>query len=234
MQEFQHAKKLTIAIKALKQQSKSIAFVPTMGNLHAGHLSLLKKARELCDIVVVSIFVNPLQFGINEDFGQYPRTLEDDLKQLKLQQCDIVFLPNQHSLLPVENSTQIIVSDIGESLEETIRVGHLSGVATIVTKLFNIIQPDIACFGKKDYQQWLMIKKMVSDLNIDTDIVGCETVREEDGLALSSRNQYLNPEHRAIAPALRQTLIKCAKDIKAGHQNMAISDAIQTLEKLSF
>ncbi|MBL7003319.1 MAG: pantoate--beta-alanine ligase [Gammaproteobacteria bacterium] len=226
------------AIAKYKQQNKSIAFVPTMGNLHAGHCSLLKQASAKADIVIASIFVNPLQFSPNEDFNEYPRTLQNDLTELKKHGCDLVYLPQTEHLIAdnPNQQSQVVVPNMIDSLEGTERNGHLVGVATIVTKLFNIVQPDFACFGKKDYQQWLMIKQMVDDLNMNIKIIGCETVREEDGLALSSRNQYLNAEQRKVAPLIRKTLIACATKI-AGQSNEVehcIKGSIQQLEQQGF
>lgn len=234
MLEIKQLDDLKQAINDYKKQSKSIAFVPTMGNLHAGHLSLIKTAKEQCDIVVSSIFVNPLQFGPDEDLDSYPRTLENDLKQLKEYQCDLVFLPSNETLLTDSTTTQVSIPIITEGLEADIRRGHLDGVATIVSKLFNLVRPDVACFGKKDYQQWLMIVKMVEDLNMDINIIGCETVREDDGLALSSRNQYLSPEERQLAPAFRQTLLKCVQEMSLSKPNLAIAHAKNKLQAMGF
>lgn len=234
MLAIKHLDDLKAIIKDYKNQSKTIGFVPTMGNLHVGHLSLVKKARELCDVVVVSIFVNPLQFGPNEDLENYPRTLDKDLELLNKEHCDCVFLPSNEALLSNENTTRITVPIIREGMEGDMREGHLDGVATIVTKLFNLVQPDVACFGKKDYQQWLMIKKLVADLNLDIDIIGCETQREANGLALSSRNQYLQLSERKIAPLFRQTLLKCALTMRSVEPKLAIAEAKNELIDLGF
>jgi len=234
MLEVQHLDDLKAVIKNYKKQSKSIGFVPTMGNLHVGHLSLVKKARELCDVVVVSIFVNPLQFGPNEDLDNYPRTLKKDLELLTNEDCDCVFLPSKNAMLNNENTTRVTVPIIREGMEGDMREGHLDGVATIVTKLFNLVQPDIACFGKKDYQQWLMIKKLVADLNLDIEIIGCETQREANGLARSSRNQYLQASEREKAPLFRQTLLKCVKDMQSLDPKLAIAAAKKELINLGF
>jgi len=216
-------------IKQLKQNNKSIGFVPTMGNLHNGHLSLIDKARELSDVVISSIFVNPLQFGENEDLDKYPRTLNDDLKFLKEHHCDYVFIPDSATIIGNRNTTLVSVPNLGEGLEGDVRAGHLDGVATIVTKLFNLVQPNIACFGKKDYQQWLMIKKMVIDLNLDIQVIGCHTMREKDGLAMSSRNQYLDSKQREIAPQFHKILMECAQNIHSKKPSIAIEEAKSNL-----
>lgn len=238
MRTISQANELREAVTQYKQQGKSIAFVPTMGNLHAGHISLIQQAKTQADVVIASIFVNPLQFSPNEDFDQYPRTVNADLQQLKEQHCDLVFLPEEVTLLPKDSSqqTRVSVPGVSEHLEGLIRGGHLTGVATIVCKLFNLVQPDVACFGKKDYQQWRMIQKMVHDLDMNIRIIGCETVREPDGLALSSRNQYLNTKQRVIAPLLQRTLQQCSHAIlKQQHPISAIlQQGIQQLEQKGF
>jgi pantoate--beta-alanine ligase len=172
-----------------------------MGNLHEGHLSLLRIGRTQADKLVSSIFVNPLQFGPNEDLKKYPRTLEQDCKSLMEHGCDLVYLPTEQDLYPLglQHMTTVHVPDITERFEGTFRPGHLDGVSTIVLKLFNLVQPSIAVFGKKDYQQWRMIEKMVHDLNLPIDITAGETVREDDQLAMSSRNQYLSEQERKVA-----------------------------------
>jgi len=234
MLQIKHLDDLRNVINDYKKNSKTIGFVPTMGNLHAGHLSLVKKARELCDVVIVSIFVNPLQFGPNEDLDNYPRTLEKDLEQLSQEHCDCVFLPSNQALISDANSTQVTVPVIREGMEGDMREGHLDGVATIVTKLFNLVQPNVACFGKKDYQQWIMIKKLVVDLNLDIDVIGCETQREDNGLARSSRNQYLQPSERKKAPLFRQILLKCAQAMQSTESKIAIEAAKKELINLGF
>jgi len=234
MQEIKPIGDLRQCIKQLKRDNKTIGFVPTMGNLHSGHLSLIDKAHELCDVVISSIFVNPLQFGENEDLDAYPRTLNDDLKFLKQHHCDVVFIPDSATIIGTRNTTLVSVPNIGEGLEADVREGHLDGVATIVTKLFNLVQPDIACFGKKDYQQWLMIKKMVLDLNLDIQIIGCQTLRENDGLAMSSRNQYLDETQRKIAPEFYQVLLKCAQAIQPHNPLLALENAKNELLKKGF
>lgn len=223
MLRVQNNNDLTAQIREWKKQGKSIAFVPTMGNLHQGHLSLLqlarKQASKRADKLISSIFVNPMQFGQNEDLSRYPRSLEQDCNAMMEHHCDLVYLPDTQDLYPeeLEHMTVIKVPDITSHFEGEFRPGHLTGVSTIVLKLFNLVQPDLAVFGKKDYQQWRMIEKMVHDLNLPIDIIGGETVRESDGLAMSSRNQYLTGDQRQIAVNLRLQLQQVAKEIKTGN-----------------
>lgn len=198
----------TIAeIRELRRQlSGSIGFVPTMGYLHEGHLALVKQARAENSIVVVSIFVNPAQFGPSEDFGTYPRDLDRDLKLLEEKETDIVFVPFEEEMYLSEFSTWVDVEKVTERLEGASRPGHFRGMATVVAKLFNIVQPTKAYFGQKDAQQAIVIKRMVADLNMLVEIVVVPTVRESDGLAMSSRNTYLNPEERQAATVLFRAL----------------------------
>ena len=205
-------------ISQWKQQGDSIAFVPTMGNLHQGHLALVKKARQLATRVVVSIYVNPLQFGENEDFDSYPRTLEQDQKGLELERADLLFLPASSAIYPrsEKDSTKVEVPNLSTILCGEYRPGHFVGVATVVCKLLNIIQADFAIFGEKDYQQLAVIRQMVEDLFIPVEIIGVATVRNEDGLAMSSRNQYLTAEQKKKAAFLYQTLKNMAKDATKG------------------
>lgn len=205
----------------LLHEKKKLAFVPTMGCLHEGHLSLIKQAQQVADRVVVSIFVNPLQFGANEDLATYPRTPEQDLKQLAQLGVDYVFTPNEHMLFPNGRAHHAEVSlpqlkglHCGVS-----RPQFFDGVATIVTKLFNIVQPDIAVFGEKDYQQLLCIRQLVNDLCLPIEIQGGATVREADGLAMSSRNNYLSPQQRDLAPFLQQTLLDTKRLIEADNRD---------------
>ncbi|MHA7835198.1 MAG: pantoate--beta-alanine ligase, partial [Algiphilus sp.] len=189
------------------QAQRRVALVPTMGNLHRGHLALLKTARAHADVVVASIFVNPLQFGPNEDFDRYPRTLDADVAALEAAGCDAVFAPSERTLYPHgRNITQIHVPHLGDDLCGADRPGHFDGVTTVVGLLFHLAQPDVAVFGRKDYQQLQLIQRMVRDLHFPTQVMGHPIEREADGLALSSRNQYLSPEERARAPALHATL----------------------------
>jgi pantoate--beta-alanine ligase len=183
----------------LKKEGKSIGFVPTMGYLHKGHVSLMECSKKENDITVVSIFVNPTQFGKNEDYDKYPRDLERDLKICEEVGVDYVFHPSISQMYPEGYSTYVVMETLVDKLCGKFRPGHFKGVLTVVNKLFNIVKPDRAYFGKKDYQQYIIIKKMVQDLNIDTKVIGCPLIREEDGLALSSRNKYLTEEERKSA-----------------------------------
>ncbi len=194
-----------VELRARLSKESSIAFVPTMGNLHEGHLNLMRLAREHGRCVVASIFVNPLQFGPNEDFEQYPRTLEADCEKLK-GLVDVVFAPSVNEMYPVQQSVYLEPPPIANELCGATRPGHFRGMATVVLKLLNIVQPQTALFGKKDYQQLQIIHQLVAQLNLPVQIIGGETVRAEDGLALSSRNQYLTESERAEAPFLRQVL----------------------------
>ncbi|MFC1988155.1 pantoate--beta-alanine ligase [Chloroflexota bacterium] len=186
--------------------AEPVGFVPTMGYLHDGHLSLVKQARAENPSVVVSIFVNPTQFGLREDFKSYPRDTERDLAMLEKEKSDIVFMPSANEMYPPHFNTWVDVERVTERLEGAIRPGHFQGVATVVAKLFNIVQPTKAYFGQKDAQQLIVIRKMVSELNMNLEVVTCPTVREPDGLAMSSRNTYLNPDERRAAAVLYQSL----------------------------
>jgi pantoate--beta-alanine ligase len=211
---------LRASLQEWRQRGESIAFVPTMGNLHEGHLSLVSRARALADRVVVSIFVNPLQFGPNEDFSQYPRTLVEDLSQLATLDVDGIFTPSEAVLYPQgrENLTRVNVPGISAELCGLSRPGFFSGVATVVTKLLNVVQPDYALFGQKDYQQWLVICQLVQDLNLPIELVLGDTVRESDGLAMSSRNQYLTAAERHLAPVFTQALYSLKERIHGADQ----------------
>lgn len=207
--------------KRLLQQSKRIGFVPTMGALHNGHLSLVKRARGENDIVAASIFVNPIQFAPNEDLDRYPRDLEGDMEKLKAEQTDILFLPDAKAIYPDLFSTYINVSGLSEKLCGAFRTGHFKGVATVVNKLFNIVKPNRAYFGQKDFQQCVIIKRMNADLNMDIEIVVCPTVRENDGLAMSSRNAYLSPEERKAAGIIYKTLLTVSQSLQSGESNLS-------------
>lgn len=198
-----------------------IAFVPTMGNLHAGHLSLVARARELAERVVVSIFVNPLQFGQGEDLDAYPRTPREDAEKLQQANVDLLFCPQEAEIYPRgrEGVTHVEVPGLSDILCGASRPGHFRGMATVVAKLFNMVQPDSACFGEKDYQQLTILRHMVEDLNFPIDIVGVATQREPDGLAMSSRNGYLSAEERRIAPELYRTLVALAERLREGERN---------------
>lgn len=197
-------------------RGKKIGFVPTMGALHEGHLSLVRRSKQENDITVVSIFVNPIQFGPHEDFNRYPRDFEGDFNKLQDEGVDILFYPDEASIYPEGYSTYVEVKGLSEKLCGAFRPGHFRGVATVVTKLFNIVKPTKAYFGQKDYQQSIIIKRMVKDLNIDVEIVVCPTVREKDGLAMSSRNSYLNENERQAATIIYKTLKKTSELIKSG------------------
>ncbi len=214
------------ALAKRRQAGETIAAVPTMGALHEGHLSLIDVANEISDQVVATIFVNPLQFGANEDFGTYPRTVESDLELLKARGCNFAFTPDRNDLFPADFSTKISVAGVGEDHCALSRPQFFDGVATIVTKLLMILSPDVAVFGEKDYQQLAVIKRLVRDLDIATEIVGAPTVRESDGLAMSSRNQYLSVEERNVAPALYKALTAAAEKLHSADHNWSeIRDA---------
>ncbi len=198
-----------------------VALVPTMGNLHAGHLSLLAAARFRADRVIASVFVNPLQFGPAEDFAAYPRTLAEDQGLLAEAHCDLLFAPTVEQIYPDGGAqpTLITVRNLASVLCGQFRPGHFDGVATVVAKLFNIVAPDVAVFGEKDFQQYIIIRRMTADLMLPVEIVGAPTVRAPDGLALSSRNRYLSPEERAIAPAIYRALQAAVKRLVDGDRN---------------
>jgi pantoate--beta-alanine ligase len=198
------------------QHGKAIGFVPTMGALHEGHLSLVRHARQENDIVVVSIFVNPTQFGPSEDFNRYPRDIEGDTEKLLKEEVDILFMPDITTMYPEGFSTYVEVEKISEKLCGAFRPGHFKGVATVVTKLFNIVKPKRAYFGQKDYQQSVVIKQMVKDLDMDIYVIACPTIREKDGLAMSSRNTYLDSEQRAAATVIYRCLKEASDLIKSG------------------
>lgn len=220
------------------REGRAIAFVPTMGNLHQGHLTLVEEARHHGDKVVVSIFVNPLQFDKAEDLANYPRTLEQDCAALGAAGVDLVFTPTPEIMYPqgLASQTFVEVPGISSLLEGALRPGHFRGVSTVVTKLFNLVQPNVACFGEKDYQQLALIRKMVADMAMPIEIVGVPTVRAEDGLALSSRNGYLTAAERAIAPELARTMNWIAEQIEAGNSHLPslVAQASQRLDNAGF
>ena len=208
---------LTASLSPARSSKKLIGFVPTMGNLHEGHLTLVREAKKLCDVVVVSIFVNPIQFGAGEDFDSYPRTLEQDSRLLADVGCDIIFAPTVEQMYGSQpRLTNISVGQITDDLCGKSRPGHFDGVAVVVTKLFNIVQPDFAFFGQKDYQQLAVIRQLVQDLNMPLEVIGVPIVRAEDGLALSSRNGYLTAEQRATAPIIYQLLKQAEQQLHQG------------------
>ncbi|KDN11900.1 pantoate--beta-alanine ligase [Snodgrassella communis] len=221
-------------LRSWRQEVKRVALVPTMGNLHEGHLSLVRTAKAHAHAVVVSIFVNRIQFGVGEDFDRYPRTLEQDVKKLTAAGADVVFAPAESELYPNGMQRYFVEPPaIQNELCGRSRPGHFRGVATVVTKLFNIVQPDVACFGKKDYQQLAVIKGMVQDLNMNIEIIPVEIERAETGLALSSRNGYLTEDERAQAAQLSACLRNMAKAIEAGNRDFAAleNDAVMYLQQ---
>ncbi len=204
-----------------RRSGEHIALVPTMGNLHDGHLSLVEIARQRAERVVVSIFVNPTQFGDSEDFANYPKTLERDKRRLKLANVDLLFAPNIETMYPfgIDNATSVTVPVLTDELCGSFRPGHFDGVTSVVSRLFSLVQPDVAVFGEKDFQQLMVIRRLVTDLSLPVEIVAGPTQREEDELALSSRNQYLTDEERAIAPRLYATLKDIAEGLQSGKRN---------------
>ncbi len=206
-------------VKRLKKEGKTIGFVPTMGYLHEGHTSLIRCSKKDNDITVVSIFVNPIQFGENEDLDRYPRDLDRDIRICEKEGVDYVFYPSAGEMYPEGFSTFVEVEGITKRLCGAFRPGHFRGVTTVVNKLFNIVQPDRAYFGEKDYQQLKVIQKMVRDLNIDVEVKGCPLIREKDGLALSSRNKYLTPEERKSALTISRALFRAKQMFERGERD---------------
>lgn len=236
MQTLSSTASLQQALAPLRQH-KRIAFVPTMGNLHEGHLSLIRRAKQEAEIVVASIFVNPLQFGENEDLASYPRTLLEDQKKLVAEHTDFLFTPSAHDIYPhgMAAQTTVSVPALGSFHCGHSRPGHFDGVTTVVNKLLNIVQPNMAIFGEKDFQQLAIIQKMVNDLRMPVSIISAATGRNEDGLALSSRNQYLSCEQRKVAPQLNNVLIKAKAAIAAGTKLDAVkASAIAALTQAGF
>ncbi|WP_290014226.1 pantoate--beta-alanine ligase [Acinetobacter pittii] len=220
---------LAASLNPARAARKIIGFVPTMGNLHEGHLTLVREAKKLCDVVVVSIFVNPTQFGPGEDFDNYPRTLEQDSRLLADVGCDIIFAPSVEQMYGTQpRLTNISVSQITDALCGSSRPGHFDGVALVVTKLFNIVQPNYAFFGQKDYQQLAVIRQFVQDLNIPLEVIGVPIVRAADGLALSSRNGYLSPEQRQVAPVIYQSLKQAEQHLHQGKDLQQVLEDIKT------
>lgn len=211
-------------------RDKTIGFVPTMGALHEGHRSLMRAAQKRCDAVVVSLFVNPAQFGPNEDFNRYPRDPKGDAALCRREKADILFMPTAEAIYPEGHDTKVLVGRIGEVLEGALRPGHFSGVATVVAKLFQIVRPGVAYFGQKDYQQTVVIKRMTRDLNFPVKIIVSPTVREPDGLAMSSRNRYLSAEERDASRVLFKALQRGRERIQEGERDSAaIRDAMSVL-----
>ncbi|EAP8713339.1 pantoate--beta-alanine ligase [Salmonella enterica subsp. enterica serovar Praha] len=225
-------------IRRLRQEGKRVALVPTMGNLHDGHMKLVDEAKARADVVFVSIFVNPMQFDRPDDLVRYPRTLQEDCEKLNKRKVDYVFAPAVEEIYPqgLEGQTYVDVPGLSTMLEGASRPGHFRGVSTIVSKLFNLIQPDIACFGEKDFQQLALIRKMVADMSYDIEIVGVPIIRTKDGLALSSRNSYLTAEQRKIAPGLHNVMNSIAEKLIAGNRELQeiIAIAEQELNEKGF
>ncbi|NPA39420.1 MAG: pantoate--beta-alanine ligase [Thermodesulfobacteria bacterium] len=227
MKEVKNIKEMQKLAEEWRKEGIKIGFVPTMGFLHEGHLSLVRIAKKLAQKVVVSIFVNPLQFGPQEDFRDYPRDIERDKKLLEAEEVDVVFIPEAEEMYPQGFQTYVEVTELTKGLCGAFRPGHFKGVTTVVLKLFNIVKPHIAVFGEKDYQQLMVIKRMVKDLNLDIEIVGAPIVREKDGLAMSSRNTYLSEEERKSALSLYKALQKAQELVNSG-----IKDVKQLKEEL--
>ncbi|GHA53808.1 pantoate--beta-alanine ligase [Photobacterium aphoticum] len=223
MQTFAEIAPIREQVRTWRREGRRIAFVPTMGNLHEGHLTLVRKAREHADVVVVSIFVNPMQFDKADDLNNYPRTLEDDLAKLNSEGVDLVFTPTPDIMYPegLDRQTFVEVPGLSNMLEGALRPSHFRGVSTVVTKLFNIVQPDVACFGEKDYQQLALLRQMTLDMAMDIEIVGVPTVRELDGLAMSSRNGYLTVDERQRAPVLARTMRWISSQMRGGRNDYA-------------
>jgi len=223
---------------ALKQSGKKIGLIPTMGNLHQGHISLLETMKEHCDILVGSIFVNPMQFGANEDLGKYPRTLQEDIKKLEAINVDYLFTPTNEIIYPIgtDINTSVEVNRLTQKLCGQSRPTHFKGVTTVVNILFNILQPDVVIFGKKDYQQYLVLKAMVKDLFLPIKVIGGEIIREQNGLAMSSRNKFLTDNEKEQASELRRVMLSTAGFIKAGNKNfeMLKEQAIKLLSQKGF
>lgn len=231
-------KELAEHIAEWRHNEEHVALVPTMGSLHAGHLALVELAREHAERVVVSIFVNPTQFGEGEDFDDYPRTLERDTRRLKTAGADLVFAPSVETMYPfgLEKATTVSVPGLTENFCGASRPGHFDGVTTVVARLFALVQPDVAVFGQKDYQQQLVVRRMVEDMNLPISIITSSTIREDDGLAMSSRNSYLTDEQRGSAAALYETLSSVGHELQNGRRNFdeLESVAIQRLTEAGF
>lgn len=229
--------RLRAVVNGWQREGLRVALVPTMGNLHAGHYSLVTLARQYADRVVSSVFVNPTQFGPNEDFTRYPRTPEADTSGLEQAGCDVLWLPTVESMYPfgIELAASVNVPGISGLLEGAHRPGHFDGVCTVVSRLFNQVQPDVAAFGKKDYQQLAVIRQMVEDLAFPIQIVGGDIVRESDGLAMSSRNQYLNADQRPVSTTIHQVLLGMREGFIAGKTRSLIeADATAALQAAGF
>ncbi|VUD40586.1 Pantothenate synthetase [Thalassocella blandensis] len=238
MQIFHHIESVRNAIAQARADGKKVGFVPTMGNLHAAHLELVETAQKHCDFVVCSIFVNRLQFGLNEDWDKYPRTFEQDAEKLRAVNCDMLFFPDEQEIYPngMDEQTRVIVPTMANVLCGASRPGHFEGVTTVVTKLFNIVQPDVAVFGIKDYQQLAIIRRMVADLCMPVHIIAGEIVRESDGLAMSSRNGFITEQERPQANQLNKSLNWVKNEILAGSREypQLEAEARQQIENAGF
>jgi pantoate--beta-alanine ligase len=220
--------KTVAALRARLHSEPSIAFVPTMGNLHAGHLRLVKLAQQQAKCVVVSIFVNPLQFGANEDLANYPRTLAEDCRKLEAAGVDLLFAPSEQEMYPAAQTITLQLPAIANALCGASRVGHFTGMATVVLKLFNMVTPQVAVFGKKDFQQLFLVRELTKQLNLPIEIVAAETEREKDGLAMSSRNDYLSATERMEAPRLQRALKLVVEAIEQGERDYAAIESQTT------
>ncbi|MFO1434773.1 MAG: pantoate--beta-alanine ligase [Candidatus Competibacteraceae bacterium] len=238
MQTVHRIAELRALLADRRRAGERIALVPTMGNLHQGHIHLVEVAKTLADYSVATIFVNPMQFGPKEDFNSYPRTLQEDSRQLTAVGLDLLFAPPVAEVYPngLDKLTRVEVPELSDILCGASRPGHFAGVATVVSKLFNMVQPDVALFGEKDWQQLLVIRRFTADLNFPVEVVGVSTVREADGLAMSSRNGYLTAAERAVAPTLYATMQAAAARLQAGERDYGAiqRDACATLEQAGF
>ena len=235
MQTIREARQLPAALIALRAGGKSLALVPTMGALHAGHLALVEEAKRRADRVAATIFVNPLQFGANEDFGRYPRQEEKDAEALAEAGCDLLWLPQPEEMYPAGFATNVSVKGLGDRWEGQARPGHFDGVATVVAKLLCAVRPEVAVFGEKDFQQLAVVRRMTQDLQLGVEILGVPTVRDADGLALSSRNSYLSADERRRAGELPTALKDAAADIRSGTPvSEALARAVERLKSAGF
>ncbi|MEX2962524.1 pantoate--beta-alanine ligase [Microbulbifer sp. TYP-18] len=238
MQVFHHVASLRGALAEARTAGKTIGFVPTMGNLHDAHIELVSLARQLCDLVVVSIFVNRLQFGLNEDWDKYPRTLERDMARLSAANCDFLFHPEESEIYPngMDQQTRVVCPAMTDVLCGASRPGHFEGVTTVVAKLFNIVQPHKAIFGIKDFQQLAVIRRMVQDLCIPVEIVAAPVHREPDGLAMSSRNSYITADERPRAAILSQALNRTREQLQSGRRDFAAleEEGVRCIEDAGF
>ena len=235
MQTIREARQLPAALIALRVRGKSLALVPTMGALHAGHIALIEEAKRRADRVAATIFVNPLQFGANDDFGRYPRQEEKDAEALSEAGCDLLWLPQPEEMYPASFATNVSVRGLGDRWEGEARPGHFDGVATVVAKLLCAVRPEVAVFGEKDFQQLAVVRRMTQDLQLGVEILGVPTVRDADGLALSSRNSYLSADERRRAGELPTALKDAATDIRSGTPvSEALARAVERLKSAGF